>query len=258
MEIGKLYKLIGNEFEGNDNMDLEQLLIESCKQMSIDIDKNKCKQFMDYKDILLEWNQKMNLTTITDEREIILKHFVDSISLAKGIQISDGIHIIDVGTGAGFPGIPIKIVYPKSKVTLLDSLNKRILFLNEVINQLKLDGVECVHSRAEDGGQNKIYREKFDLCLSRAVANLAVLSEYCLPFVKVGGYFISLKGPDVLEELENSKKAIKVLGGEIIEIKKVQIPNSDITHSIIMIKKLIQTSSQYPRKAGKASKDPIN
>lgn len=237
--------------------DIEKLLYESLKTLSIEINENQIKQFMLYKDLLLEWNEKMNLTAITEDRDVIQKHFVDCVSIASKIDIPENINVIDVGTGAGFPGIPVKIAFPKMNITLLDSLNKRINFLEEVVKNLGLKNVNCVHSRAEDGGQNSEYREKYDMCISRAVANLAVLSEYCLPFVKVGGSFVSLKGPDVEEELKEGKKAIEKLGGEIVKTEKIAIPDSDIIHSLVIIKKVRQTPKQYPRKAGKVTKNPI-
>lgn len=235
---------------------IEELLAESCKKINIELTEKQIKQFIDYKDMLLEWNEKFNLTAITDEREIILKHFVDCLAISAGAELA-GKKIIDVGTGAGFPGVPVKIAFPDTQMTLLDSLNKRITFLEELKNKLGLENVTCIHSRAEDGGADKTLREGFDLCISRAVANLAVLSEYCLPFVKVGGCFISMKGPDVKDELNESEKAIKVLGGEVKEVKLINIPETDINHSLIIIKKIKPTPSKYPRKAGKAKKEPI-
>lgn len=235
---------------------IEELLAESCKKINIELTEKQIKQFIDYKDMLLEWNEKFNLTAITDEREIILKHFVDCLAISAGAELA-GKKIIDVGTGAGFPGVPVKIAFPDTQMTLLDSLNKRITFLEELKNKLGLENVVCIHSRAEDGGSDKNLREGFDLCISRAVANLAVLSEYCLPFVKVGGCFISMKGPDVKDELKESEKAIKVLGGEVKEIKLINIPETDINHSLIIIKKIKPIPSKYPRKAGKAKKEPI-
>ncbi len=235
---------------------IEELLAESCKKINIELTEKQIKQFIDYKDMLLEWNEKFNLTAITDEREIVLKHFVDCLAISAGAELA-GKKIIDVGTGAGFPGVPVKIAFPDIQMTLLDSLNKRITFLEELKNKLGLENVTCIYSRAEDGGTDKNLREGFDLCISRAVANLAVLSEYCLPFVKVGGYFISMKGSDVKDELNESEKAIKVLGGEVKEVKLINIPETDINHSLIIIKKIKPTPSKYPRKAGKAKKEPI-
>ncbi len=233
-----------------------KILIEACEKIGVEIGEEQVFQFMKYKDLLLEWNEKINLTAITDEKEILLKHFVDSLSVLPFIDIKNK-SVIDVGTGGGFPGLPIKIACPFAKVTLLDSLNKRINFLKEVVSQLGLDDVYCVHLRAEDGGQDFNYREKFDFCVSRAVANLAVLAEYCLPFIKVGGTFVSLKGPDAKAEVIQAGKAIDVLGGEIDVVEKVQIPFTDINHTLIMIKKVRQTPSKYPRKSGKISKSPI-
>lgn len=233
------------------------LLLDSCNKMEININKKQLNQFMDYKKLLLIWNEKVNLTAITQADEIISKHFVDCISILCGTKIGQGASIIDVGTGAGFPGVPLKIMRPDISITLLDSLNKRISFLEALVAKLEINGVLCVHSRAEDGGKNPLYREKFDFCVSRAVANLAVLSEYCLPFIKVGGFFISLKGPDINEEIEAAKKAIQVLGGSVEKVVNIQIPHTDIKHSLVMIKKLCQTPAQFPRKAGKVNRDPI-
>lgn len=234
---------------------LEELLKESCRKINIILTDKQINQFIDYKNMLIEWNEKFNLTAITDEKEIILKHFVDCLAVSAGISGEE--KIIDVGTGAGFPGVPVKIAFPGTKITLLDSLKKRIFFLEELTKKLVLENVECIHARAEDGGNDKVLRENFDLCISRAVANLVVLCEYCLPFVRVGGNFISMKGPDVSEEVESAKKAISILGGEIVDIKTVNIPDTDIIHSLIIIKKVKSTPSKYPRKAGKVKKEPI-
>ena len=180
------------------------------------------KEFKNYYELLIEWNEKINLTAITDEREAALKHFVDSVHALDSNLFFEGAKIIDVGTGAGFPGLPLKIFRPDLKVTLMDSLNKRINFLKEVIEKLKLSGIETIHSRAEELGRDKNHREKYDICVSRAVANLASLTELCMPFIKKGGYFISLKGPKAKEEVNDAQKAIKLLGGEFIEIKNNQ------------------------------------
>lgn len=236
---------------------MDKILMDSFGELGVDIDSLQVSKFMKYKDMLLLWNEKMNLTAITDEREVILKHFADSVSLVPFIDFENK-KVIDVGSGAGFPGIPIKIVKPSISLTLLDSLNKRINFLFNVVSEIELSDVECIHLRAEDGGRMEGLRENFDICVSRAVANLAVLSEYCLPFVKNGGYFVSLKGPDAGEEILNAEKAVEILGGVIEEVKTVDIPFTDITHTLIMIKKVRQTPFKYPRKSGKISKNPIN
>ena len=205
--------------------------------------------------LLIEWNKKINLTAITEPNEIILKHFVDSLTISK--YISDGTRVVDVGTGAGFPGIPLKIYRQDIEITLLDSLQKRINFLDEVIKELNLEKIEIIHSRVEDFGKDKRYREKFDIATSRAVANLATLSEYLLPLVKVGGKVISMKGSLIEEELENSKNAIKILGGKIEKVDEFNLPNSDISRNIVLIDKIKETPNKYPRKAGEPSKKPL-
>ena len=213
------------------------------------------EQFFDYMNLLIEWNEKMNLTAITDPDEIILKHFVDSLTILK--ELSDNSKIVDIGTGAGFPGIPLSIMNPTLKITLVDSLNKRLIFLQEVVNKLGLKNIEIVHSRAEEFGQNKKYRESFDVATSRAVANLSTLSEYLIPLVKVGGKVVSMKAAEAQEEINEAKKAIEVLGGTIETIKEFNLPESDIGRTVITIKKNKQTPSKYPRKPGTPSKEPI-
>jgi 16S rRNA (guanine527-N7)-methyltransferase len=237
-------------------MDNKQLLIDGCSQIGINLTQNIADKFFKYKDILLEWNQKINLTAITEENEIILKHFIDSLSVLKFTSLSNK-NVIDVGTGAGFPGIPLKIVDDTINLTLLDSLNKRVNFLEEVKNSLNMDNVNIIHGRAEDFGVKKDFREAFDICVPRAVANLSTLCEYCLPFVSLGGYLISLKGPDIEEELNGANNAISILGGELERIEKFQIPTTDIIHSIVFIKKVRRCPTHYPRKAGKPSKEPL-
>lgn len=221
------------------------------------IDKAKSKTFGKYYQMLIEWNEKINLTAITEESEVAFKHFLDCISVFTSGVIAPGSSIIDVGTGAGFPGIPMKLYDSSLNITLLDSLNKRINFLNEVISVLNLSGMTTLHGRAEDYGVNKEHREKYDICVSRAVANLATLSELCLPFVKVGGYFIAMKGPKASEELEAAQKAIKLLGGRVEKIINYDISDTDYDHNMIMIKKISATSTKYPRKAPKPSKEPL-
>ena len=225
------------------------------EKMSISLNKEQYDQFYAYMLLLIEWNEKINLTAITEPKEIILKHFVDSLTIAKYIE--ERKTIIDMGTGAGFPGIPLKIYRNDVKVVLADSLNKRIKFLNEVIEKLQLKNIETIHCRAEELGKNKEYREKFDYATSRAVANLSTLSEYLLPFVKLNGSGIFMKTMEIDEELENAKKAIKILGGRIEKVDKFEIPESDLGRSIIIVKKEKQTPSKYPRKPGTPAKEPL-
>lgn len=235
-----------------------QLLREGFHKINLSLEEHQYEQFIHYYEMLIERNKVMNLTSITEFEEVIHKHFVDSvIYFEKIVDNASNIKLIDMGTGAGFPGIPIKIVYPSVEVVLLDSLNKRIKFLEEVIQALDLNNITAIHSRAEDAGRNPEYREQFDCCVSRAVANLATLSEYCLPFVKTGGYFVSYKSGEVDEELEQSKHALKLLGGEIEEQKKFVLPGTNISRSILYIKKKTPIAKRYPRKAGLPSKEPL-
>lgn len=226
-------------------------------QLNIEATPEMLDKFELLKGLLVEWNEKINLTAITESSEVDIKHFVDSATCIATGYIKDGSEVIDVGTGAGFPGVPVKILNDSLKVTLLDSLNKRIKYLEDVVDKLEIGDTKLVHSRAEDGGINKLYREKYDIALSRAVAAMNVLCEYCLPFVKVGGFFICQKGPSYKEELENAAKAIEVLGGRIKEVKDYKLANSEITHYVIIIEKVKQTPSKYPRKAGKPAAEPI-
>ena len=236
----------------------EKVFLENLKTIDVEISEKQLEQFNSYFEILVEWNKVMNLTGITEYDEVLLKHFVDSLCFNPNKLIkSDKISLIDVGTGAGFPGLPIKIAYENVDVVLLDSLNKRIKFLDEVITKLGLKNIKTIHSRAEDGGRNKDLREKFDIAISRAVANLASLAEYNLPFVKVGGYFVAMKSGEIDEEAANAKKAISLLGGEVEKIEKFQLPNSDIDRSLVIVKKIKATSKKYPRKAGLPTKEPL-
>lgn len=224
------------------------------KQQSFQID-----QFLKYYEILIEWNSFMNLTAITDFQSVLKKHFIDSLSLIKAVPDIGQVpySIIDVGTGAGFPGIPLKIAFPNLKVVLLDSLNKRVQFLNEVISVLNLQDVKAIHGRAEDFAKPGQMRENFDLCVSRAVANLSTLSEYCLPFVKENGLFVSYKSEKITEEYENAKSAIKLLGGVYENQVEFFLPDSNIYRNLFLIRKEKFTPLKYPRKAGVPSKNPI-
>ena len=238
-------------------MNKEQLLKSAAASIGVELNDKQVEQFIKYHEILVEWNSFMNLTGITEYEEVVQKHFVDSLALCKAINVNDVSNLIDIGTGAGFPGIPLKIAYPHLKVTLLDSLQKRIKFLDEVVNQLGLEEVETIHGRAEDFAKPSMKRESYDVVVSRAVANLASLSEYCLPYVKVGGYFIPYKSGKVDEELEESKKAVFLLGGKIEEEVKFMLPDSDISRSLIKVKKVNATPKKIPRKSGLATKEPI-
>lgn len=227
-------------------MNNSKKLIEDAQKIGIELDMFHVKQFEKYQDLLLEWNEKINLTAITEENDIITKHFVDSLTCLK--YINDNDKIIDIGTGAGFPGIPIKIVSRETKMTLLDSLNKRIVYLNDVVEKLQLNNVETLHGRAEEVSRNENYREKYDVATARAVANLRVLSEYCLPFVKVGGKFVCMKGSEYLEEVNEAKAHIGNLGGKISNIEEIVLPESDIKHTVIIIDKVRETPKEFPRR----------
>ena len=233
------------------------ILRQGIEDFGIEASDKMLADFQKYKDILVEWNQKMNLTGIEDEKEVFIKHFLDSISAVSKGYIKNGMSLIDVGTGAGFPGMPLRISLPDLKVTLLDSLNKRINFLQEVANQIDIDDIEFIHGRAEDFGKDENYRECFDIATARAVAGLPALMEFCVPFVKVGGHFVCLKGPNANLELEESKKAMEVLGIEYIEKIDIKLPEIDLDHNILVFKKVKNTPSKYPRNAGKVTKNPI-
>lgn len=228
------------------------------KEWNISLSDRQLQSFETYHALLAEWNSFMNLTAITEKSEVILKHFVDSLALLYYMDLSKREYtLIDVGTGAGFPGIPLKIAVPSLQVTLVDSQQKRIRFLDTVIDALKLTGIRTIHSRAEDLGHDDAFRDKFDLCTPRALANLTVLSEYCLPFVKTGGYFIPYKSEKTESELKDAAYALFVLGGEVKEVYSYRLPTSDLNRSLIMIQKKKGTPSKYPRKAGVPSKEPI-
>jgi len=238
-------------------LEYKSLLKGGLEQLNIEFTTEQVEKLEVFKELMLEWNEKINLTSITEPEEVDIKHFLDSATCLATGYIKAGDNIIDVGTGAGFPGIPIKILNEKVSITLLDSLNKRIKYLDEVVSKTKLKDVTLLHSRAEDAGISKQHRERYNIVLSRAVATMNVLCEYCLPFVKVGGYFICQKGPSYKEELDNADIAIKTLGGRLKEVKSYKLPYSDITHYIIIIEKIKITPTKYPRKAGKPSSDPI-
>lgn len=227
------------------------------KHFNIQLSEKQIEQFLIYYEMLVEWNQVMNLTAVTEYNDVMKKHFVDSLSLTKAFDISEPLSVIDVGTGAGFPGLALKIAFPNLRVTLMDSLNKRIHFLNAVIEKLQLTGIETIHGRAEDFAKPGRYRENFDLCVSRAVANLATLSEYCLPFVKQGGLFVSYKSEKISSEIDSSANAIFLLGGKLESQVKFTLPDSDINRNLVVIKKQKVTPKKYPRKAGLPAKEPL-
>lgn len=245
-----------------DNFKLK--LIEGCKKLGLELDELKAEKLYRYYELVVEKNKVMNLTAITEEDEFISKHFVDSLSLVIAPDMEEilvspkkEIKLIDVGTGAGFPGMVLKIVFPSLKITLFDSLKKRLNFLDEVIVELELKDIETLHGRAEDYGNNKLYREKYDICVSRAVANMSALSEYCLPFVKPDGLFVAYKSGGSHSEIREAAKAVKILGGNIEDIQDFMLPDTDIERSLVSVRKIKKTPAQYPRKAGTPAKEPI-
>ena len=235
--------------------DFKELMCSYGKQIDIEFNDKQLNQFYDYMNLLLDWNEKINLTAITEPEEVVLKHFIDSLTINKYIENNKT--IADVGTGAGFPGIPLKIYRPDLNVVLVDSLNKRINFLNEVICKLDLKMISAIHSRIEDFGKDKKHRENYDYVTARAVANLATLSEYLIPISKINGKCICMKGDEIEEELDNSKAAINILGGKIDKVDYFELPNSDISRNVIIIEKIKNTPNKYPRKAGMPSKEPL-
>lgn len=237
---------------------MSKIFEEKLEHLGIILNEKQMQQFYYYYEILVEWNKVMNLTGITEYEEVNEKHFVDSLSIVKAVDISNIQSVIDIGTGAGFPGIPLKIAFPHLNIVLLDSLNKRIKFLNAVIDKLGLDKIKTIHGREEDYAKQIEYREQFDLCVSRAVANLSTLSEYCIPYVNCGGLFVPYKSGDIDEEVENSKKAIHVLGGKLQGVIKFQLPKTEIGRSFVKIKKVQNTNKRYPRKAGLPTKEPLS
>lgn len=233
------------------------IMNQSALELGLPFNRIQYDQFIKYKDLLKEWNEKMNLTAITLDEEIISKHFIDSIKAFKFSELKNAKTVIDVGTGAGFPGLPIKIMQNEIKLTLLDSLNKRLNFLKAVSEELEITDVDFIHSRAEDGSRNPSLRDAFDVSVSRAVANLTLLTELCLPYVKVGGYFIALKGPAVDDEIEDARYAIRVLGGKIHEVIEVHIEGTDLKHNLVIIQKVKSTPQMYPRSSSAIKKSLI-
>ena len=238
-----------------DIIEFKKIMNEYASEIDIVFNDKQIEQFYKYMNLLLEWNEKINLTAITEKKDVILKHFIDSLTISKYIE--ENSTLVDIGTGAGFPGIPIKIYRPDVKVTLVDSLNKRINFLNEIISELELKDINTIHSRVEEFGKNKRYREQFDIVTARAVANLTILSEYLLPLTKIDGKCICMKGSEIQEEFNDSKNAIRILGGQIENIYKFNLPKSDILRNIVIIKKVKNTPNKYPRKPGTPTKEPI-
>ena len=234
-----------------------KLLTDALDLIGIEYTGEKIEKFIQYRDFILEWNEKVNLTTITDPDEFVKKHFVDSIVCAGYPEFQSAEEIIDVGTGAGFPGVPLAILNPDKKFLLLDSLNKRVRIIEEITCSIGIHNITFCHGRAEDIAQNEEHREKYDFCVSRAVANLAVLSEYCLPFVKVDGWFAAYKGSAPESEIAESENAIRILGGKKNDIRTFQMEGFDLDHTIVLIRKLKKTMAKYPRKSGMPAKQPL-
>jgi len=236
---------------------MSNIFENALEKLNINLSNDQYKQFELYYQTLIEWNKIMNLTAITQYDEVVIKHFADSLSIVKVCDVEQKMKVIDIGTGAGFPGIPLKIAFPNLEIVLVDSLNKRVKFLNEIINLLGLQGITALHGRAEDYAKRIEYRESFDLCVSRAVANLATLSEYCIPYIRVGGIFISYKSGRIDEEVDNSKKIVDILGGRLDKLEKFSLLDTEIERSFVKIKKISKTPNIYPRKAGLPAKEPI-
>lgn len=234
-----------------------QILNEGCRQLGISLTEEQTEQFMLYYEKLIEVNRVMNLTAITEFEDVMRKHFLDSLTLVKAADMKNVKRVLDLGTGAGFPGIPLKIAFPDTEFVLLDSLNKRVKFLYDIIELCRLKKIQAVHGRAEELAGKKEYRESFDLCVSRAVANLSSLSEYCLPYVEKGGLFVSYKSGNIQEELEAAGYAIQILGGRIKDTVKFKLPGSDMDRSLVVIEKIRETPARYPRRAGIPSREPL-
>ena len=240
-------------------MSMEKMnqLKQDALSFGISLSDEQLKQFYTYYEMLIEWNEKINLTAITEFDEVLKKHFLDSLSIGRILKQNSSVSILDIGTGAGFPGIPIKIAFPNTEITLMDSLNKRVKFLNEVIDTLGLDKIKAIHGRAEDFAKKGMLRENFDICVSRAVANLSSLSEFCLPYVKVGGKFISYKSEKAVDELELSQNAISILGGGNVNSDTFVLTGTDFSRTLLCIEKINETPNKYPRKAGTPVKQPL-
>lgn len=234
-----------------------EILEKGCEELGITLNDTKKNQFIQFYEFLVEKNKVMNLTGITEFDEVLVKHFLDSLCCVKAVDMSKVKTVMDIGTGAGFPGVPLKIAFPELEACLLDSLNKRVKFLEETFALLGLENISAIHGRAEEYAKNKAYREKYDLCVSRAVSGLATLSEYCLPYVKVGGLFVSYKSGSVKEEAEAAEKAVKILGGKIRDIQYFDLPGSEISRSLVIIEKVKNTPGKYPRKAGTPLREPL-
>ena len=235
-----------------------EILEKGCEELGITLNDTQKTQFIQFYEYLVEKNKVMNLTGITEFDEVLVKHFLDSLCCVKAVDMGKIKTVMDIGTGAGFPGVPLKIAFPEVEACLLDSLNKRVRFLEETFALLGLEGISAIHGRAEEYAKNKAYREKYDLCVSRAVSNLATLSEYCLPYVKTGGTFISYKSGTVQEEAEEAEKAINILGGQVKDITYFKLPDSEIDRSLVIINKKKSTPGKYPRKAGTPLKEPLS
>ena len=233
------------------------VLEKGCENLGISLDEKQKEQFIQFYEYLVEKNKVMNLTGITEFQEVLVKHFLDSLACVKAVDLTKVKKVMDIGTGAGFPGVPLKIAFPHLEECLLDSLKKRVTFLEETFDILGFDKIAAIHGRAEEFAKNKAYREQYDLCVSRAVSNLSTLSEYCLPYVKKGGMFISYKSGKVQEEAEGAERAIKLLGGKIKDICYFMLPDSEIERSLVVIEKVKNTPGKYPRKAGTPLKEPL-
>ena len=233
-------------------------LENGCRELGIELSQKQKNQFIQFYEFLVEKNKVMNLTGLTEFEEVLTKHFLDSLACVKAVDMKKVTTVMDIGTGAGFPGVPLKIAFPHLEACLLDSLKKRVNFLEETFALLKLQNITAIHGRAEEFAKNKSYRETYDLCVSRAVSNLATLSEYCLPYVKVGGKFISYKSGTVQEEAEQAEKAVRILGGKIQDVVYFNLPDSEIQRSLVVIEKIKPTPGKYPRKAGTPLKEPLS